>query len=256
MTALVVDGPVLVMASESTSREWAERLESFGVPARALPWSTIGPGPDCERANDLLRVKGGDRSNPRRIVLLTSKNAALFLPVRAGVGWQAMTVGPETARAAIEAGFTVDAEPVADEGAGFASVARGLIARLGHGRRAIWLRGESAHRDGVELLKAAGWIVAEFVTYRAEPRIGFEASVHLASGARAWVVGSPAAARALIAAFGTKGFPPPLGQARVFVRGETTADVLRLPGRAIPEIVADLPNGLPARLSAPPPRPS
>ena len=239
---------VLVVASETTSRDWAKRLEALGVPARALPWSSIGPGPDCKRANDLLGVKGGDRSKPRRIVLLTSKNAAEFLPASVGVGWQAVAVGPESARAAIEAGFSVDADPDADSAAGFASVARGLVERLGPGRRAIWLRGESANRDGIEVLKAAYWIVAEFATYRAEPRLGFEASVLLAPPARAWVVGSPAAAAALTAAFGAKGFPPPVGQVRVFVRGETTAAALRVPGRAEPEIVVDMPDGIVERL--------
>jgi uroporphyrinogen-III synthase len=251
MTGSPDGGRVHVVASEATSHRWAARLEEMGVPARAIPWSVIAPGPDCERANDLLRVKGGDRSNPRRLVLFTSKNAVAFLPAHAGAGWQAVAVGPETARAAVDAGFTVDVEADADPAGGFASVARQLVARLGSDRRAIWLRGESAQREGVRILEAAGWIVAEFVTYVAEPRLGFEASVLRAPPARAWVVGSPAAATALLGAFGARGFPPPGHPTRVFVKGESTAAALRSPGRAPVEIVTDLPDGVAARLGPP-----
>lgn len=253
MTGSPAGGLVLVVASERTSIRWAERLEELGVAAKALPWSAIAPGRDCDRANDVLRVKGGDRSNPRRLVLLTSQNALAFLPPGSGAGWQAVAVGPETARAAVAAGFSVDVESDADPAEGFEGVARRLVARLGPGCRAIWLRGESAKREGLEVLEAAGWIVVDFVTYMAEPRLGFDASVRLAPPARAFIVGSPAAALALKGAFGPVGFPPAAGTTRVFVKGASTATALQsrvLGGieRVTPEIVVDLPDGVVERL--------
>lgn len=245
------DRPVVVVASERTAARWAARLVELGVAATAAPWSVICPGPDRELAGARLKARGEDAASRGRLVLLTSKHAVAFLDPGAGAGWRAVTVGAETAGAARAAGFALEPDEDLDSAQGFASVARRLVARHGPSRRAIWLRGESAHRGGVDVLAQAGWDVDELVVYAAEPRLRFDAEVRAALPARAWVVGSPAAARALRGVLGAREFPPAAGAARVFVRGETTAGVLRAPGRAEPEIVADLPDGLRSRLAGP-----
>ena len=246
---------VLVVASEDTAAAWASRLLDEGVSALALPWSTIAAGPDVERAAGALRAAAmadmaGAAASRHPVVILTSVNGVRFLPARVGEGLSAVVVGTATARAARDAGFVADAGPAADSAAGFASVARTLLAKSRVPRTALWLRGDVAMREGVELLAAAGWQVDEFVTYVATPRPAFAADVRGAMPARTWVVGSPAAARALVAVLGADAFPPLLGGASVFVPGETTAAALVVPGRVAPELVPGLPEGLAARIAA------
>lgn len=247
---------VVVVASEDTAAAWVERLLEEGVPARALPWSTVVPGPDVARAARALAGAASGGAGARPAVLLTSRNGARFLPPRSGGGLEAIVVGPATAEAARAAGFAVgpgaaaDAGPDADSAAGFASVARRLLAASSAPRTAFWLRGDAATREGVDLLGAAGWRIEEFATYVATPRPAFEAEVRALVGVNAWVVGSPAAARALVAALGADAFPPPAGGPPVFVPGETTAAALAVAGRVAPEVVRGLPEGLAARLSA------
>jgi len=246
---------VLVVASEDTAAAWAARLVDEGVPAFAVPWSTIAPGPDLARAAGALRAAArGAAANgpadPRPVVILTSRNGVRFLPARAGHGLAALVVGAATATAANDAGFVADAGPAAESAAGFASVVRRLLAASGAPRTALWLRGDAANREGVELLAAAGWRIEEFVTYVATSRPAFAADVRGALPARAWVVGSPAAAAALVTSLGPDAFPPRPGCARVFVPGETTAAAVSVAGRVVPEVVAGLPDGLATRFGA------
>lgn len=241
--------PVVVVASQSTSTQWAARLVALGVPSIAVPWSVIGPGPDRAAAHAALRAEDA-RPTSRRIVLLTSKHAVAYVEAGAGAGWRAIAVGAETARAARAAGFTVDWDADADSAAGFAAVAKRLLESSGPAGRAIWLRGESAHRAGVDMLARAGWDVDEYVMYVAEPRVRFEADLRAAMPVRAWVVGSPAAADALRSAQGALRFPPPVGGARLFVRGATTAARVRVGGRVEPEVVVDMPDEVARRLAA------
>ncbi len=245
---MTASGTVLVVASEDTATAWASRLVEEGVPALAVPSSSVARGPDVERAAGALCVAARPPADARPVVIVTSRNAVRFLPAAAGAGCSAVVVGEATARAARAAGFAADAGPGPDSAAGFASVARRLLAASPAPRAAIWLRGDVATREGVELLAAAGWAIEEFVTYVAVPRPTFADDVRGAPAAAAWVVGSPAAARALCAALGADAFPPGPGGPRVLVPGDTTAAALAVRGRVVPEIVPGLPEGLAARL--------
>ena len=218
---------VIVVATEDTAARWARGIRDAGVSAVACAWSSVVPATDPSAAVAALARRDFD------LVLLTSASAVEFLPVGAGAGLVAAAVGDRTAREARRLGFSVD---VAGR-AGSEALAKRLL-ELGSLRRVLWLRGETAFEAGAAILRAAGWPVTEAAAYRTVERPGLaEALLRLGEPA-AYVLGSPAAARATASALGAATFPPPPEGPPVVVVGEATAKAARGDGRFEP-VIAD-----------------
>ncbi len=218
---------VAVVATEETATAWAKTLSAHGIAAAALPWGVAAPPPDPEAPARALAHGGHD------LVFLTSANAVRFLPEGAGRGHVAAAVGEATAEAARASGFHV-----VETGRTNAEDLARMLAATPPARRVLWLRGEVAREAGQEVFAAAGWSVLPVVAYRTRPLPGFGDLVHAFGVPCAWVVGSPAAAAALLLALGEDEFPPHAGGPPVVVPGEATALSLRVVGRVSPTVAA------------------
>ena len=218
---------VVVVATEETARRWARGIRDAGVAAVACGWSTVADATDPGAVSRALAAGGFD------LVLLTSANALRSVPAGAGEGIRAAAVGDRTAREATRLGFCVDVVGRA----GAEALAKRLV-REGPPGRVLWLRGETALEGGASILRAAGTAVTEVVAYRTTEVEGLAAALARLGPASAYVVGSPAAAQALVRTLGPDRFPPAAGGAPVVVPGAATADALAAPGRPAP-VVAD-----------------
>src|SRR5205085_1096238 len=93
-----------------------------------------------------------------------------------------------------------------------------------------------AHERGVDLLRAAGWQVREAVAYRSEPLDDLAPRLRRLAPIAAYVLGSPAAAGAVMEALGPDEFPPGPNGPPVVVLGEATAAAVRIAGRRPPTV--------------------
>lgn len=214
---------VIVVATEETARRWAHGIRDAGIPAVACAWSTVANAADPGAVGRALASLTFD------LVLLTSANALRSVPAGAGAGIAAAAVGDRTAREATRLGFSVDV--VGRSGA--EALARRL-AREGPPRRVLWLRGETALEGGASILRAAGCAVTEVVAYRTTEVDDLGPALGRLGAPAAYVLGSPAAAKAVRRALGPDRFPPLSGGPPVLVLGSATADALAAPGRPPP----------------------
>jgi uroporphyrinogen-III synthase len=198
-----------VVATPEVATRWADAVRARGLDARALPFAQLVPPPGVERLPMILRLGGHD------LVIATSANALRFLPAGAGEGCPGAAVGAATAKAMEAAGFDVRFEG----DAGSEALAKRL-ASIGEARRVLWLRGERANEAGVEILREADWKVDEVLAYGVAPDPAFAPAAKALGAAAAWVLGSPAAVEALIAAVG------PLDAVPCVAAGPVTARAL------------------------------
>jgi len=220
---------VVVVATEEAASRWARGIRDGGVPAVACPWSTVAEPLDPLAASVALARRDFD------LVFLTSARALRFLAPGSGTGLRAAAVGERTAREARRQGFLVEAT-----GRGGAEALAKRLVRGSPPRRALWLRGETALETGAEALLAAGWAVFEAVSYRTVEVPALSEALARLGTPSAYVVGSPAAARALGRALGPDAFPPPAGGPPVVVVGESTALAARAPGRPEPVVAGSV----------------
>lgn len=216
-------GAVVVVATEETARDLALALVAAGVPARPCPWAGIAPPPDAEALDRALAAPGVE------VLLLTSANAVRFAPPGRLAGRKAACVGAPTAEAARKAGC--DVAWVGTAGGKALAIDLILARTPAH---ALWLRGERAKEEGAAKLRAAGWTVDEAIAYATRPRPDLAASLAAAPAPRAYLLGSPAAGEALVAALGPDAFPPGPGGPPVFVLGDASARALAREGRPAP----------------------
>lgn len=215
--------PVLVVATEETARELAFALVAVGVPARPCPWAEVVAPPDADALERGLAVPEVE------VLLLTSANAVRFAAPGRLRGRKAACVGAGTAAAAREAGCEV--AWVGTAGGKALAIDLILARKPAH---ALWLRGERAKEEGAAKLRAAGWIVDEAIAYATRPRADLAPAIAASPAPRAFLVGSPAAGEALVAALGPDAFPPPDGGPVVFVLGKASARALAREGRPAP----------------------
>jgi uroporphyrinogen-III synthase len=228
----------IVVATDDTAARWARGLRDAGIPAAPCAWSVVAEPEDPAAATRALAETGND------LVVLTSANALRYLGPEAGTGRTAACVGQRTSREAKRAGFAVEVEGRA----GAEALARRL-AKGGPPRSALWLRGEAATEALASILSKAGWTVREAVAYRAVAVPDLAERLARLAPVSAWVVGSPAAAKALVAALGAAAFPPGAGGPPVVVPGEASAAALRSPGRPPPVVASSVEiDGLAAAL--------
>lgn len=140
--------PVLLTRPEAAARPLAIRLKELGARVVVSPLMRIAP------TGTLPKISGG--------VLLTSQNAvSVFADLAGPRGLPAWVVGPQTARAAAAAGFTV--RGMAPDVCTLVDVVPQDAPPLVH------LRGEVTRGDLVARLQARGLKVQEAVIYRQTP---------------------------------------------------------------------------------------
>jgi uroporphyrinogen-III synthase len=204
---------VAVVATVEAAAAWVAAIRQTGIVATAAPFARV------TTPRDPSRVAMALGSRRHALVLATSSNAVRFVPADVGFGRAAAAVGVKTAKALRDRGFRVEVQG----DAGAESLARAIVAS-GPPRSVLWLRGERAREEGVEILRAAGFVVDEVESYRTEPVPDFAATIAALGTPSAWVLGSPAAVEALA---GTGALSDPVSCVAV---GETTAAALHAAG--------------------------
>lgn len=182
---------VWIVASDEAASRWAPALDARGLGAHALPWSEARPlRPGHVDLESIVRR--------RREVLtvLTSANAARFIPDALCTGVRAACVGETTAEAARLKGFDV----VLVGRQGGAALARDLLTAVPGLERVHVLHQRQARTEGWLILAEAGVRLDLTPTYEMEARADFSERVAGAPPPAAIALGSPRAADALAAA--------------------------------------------------------
>jgi len=204
---------VVVTREAERSRPLVEALQSQGCEVVQVPVLRTAEPADGGRA--LSEALHG--LAPHDWLLLTSAAAAQavrrHLPA-AGARWRTAVVGPATARAALDAGIVVDAQPGEATGASLASA----LGRTARPARAL-LAASDLSRDEVSAgLRRLGWAVDVVAAYRTVTVPPGAAALELARSADAITFLSPSAVDGWVEGAGCGATP-----AVVVVIGPTTA---------------------------------
>jgi uroporphyrinogen-III synthase len=237
MTLSLAAKRIVITRAAAQSGELTARLEALGATVLALPAISFR---DPDDTTDLDRaIAGLDRFD---WIVFTSANAARFFARRCGAAgrtpgqgrWpRSAAVGPATAGAVAEQGFTVDYTAQQFRGAALGREMAPVLA----GKRVLLPRSDRAGRDLPEALRAAGAEIVEVVAYRTggmpeETAGGQNPALEALRATRVDAVCffSPSAVDSMIAALGHEVMSGVAAQAAMVAIGPVTAAALRAAG--------------------------
>lgn len=208
---------VWIVASVGAAERWAPALASCRLDVHALAWSELQPPAAAD-----VDLAGRLREARDHLTILTSPNAARFVPEAACAGVRAACVGQTSADAARAKGFRV----VHVGRAGGEALARELVSAMPDLAEVHVLHQHHARTEGWDVLRAAGVTVRLTCSYVMAERGDFQERVAAAPEPAAVVLGSLRAAEALHAAWARTGreWDPGVWFAAL---GDITADVAR-----------------------------
>jgi uroporphyrinogen-III synthase len=215
---------VLITRAESTPDTLAEKLRALGAVPVAAPAIRVGPPGDWDAADAaLIRLGSFDWlvvTSVNGVHAVRERMAALGVSRPAGLRLAA--VGPKTADAAREAGWTPDLVPEKTHGEGLAEA----LSSEASGKRFLLARGNLASRELPNGLLAAGAVIEEVVVYTNRPdERAAEVADALAEGRIGWALfASGSAFRHLVAALPDPGV---LRRVRLASIGPKTSAVIR-----------------------------
>jgi uroporphyrinogen III methyltransferase/synthase len=215
---------VLITRAESAPDTLAEKLRALGAVPVAAPAIRVWPPGDWDAADAaLIRLGSFDW------LVVTSVNGVHAVRERMaalGVSWpeglRLAAVGPKTADAAREAGWTPDVVPEKTHGEGLAEA----LSSEASGQRFLLARGNLASRELPNGLAAAGAVIEEVVVYTNRPdERAAEVADELAAGHIGWALfASGSAFRHLVSALPDPGV---LRRVRLASIGPKTSAVIR-----------------------------